>query len=179
MNIKIKVTFGDQLVYIYQLTMFDKVMILFHWHCFTKWYLGIFIRELIIAYTDVHAISPTHVSGHRHTDLILAVDPPMAHELVPALLKHGPGASGENYLRQSPTADREFVEVQRVSVEERSSSIPLEQKGRSLDAVERVSRQCDSTEMETVNHTKGRGRSKRIEVLYIIEVVIRINNSVI
>ena len=44
--------------------------------------------------------------------LALAMDPGEAHELAPALLGRGPGTPGEHCLRQSPMAERAFVEVQ-------------------------------------------------------------------
>ena len=50
--------------------------------------------------------------GNVHTDLILAADLTVAHELAPAALIHGMGAPGKHYLRQSSTDKRPFVEVQ-------------------------------------------------------------------
>lgn len=64
-----------------------------------------------------------------------AADLAVHHELTLVLLGHGPGAPGEHCLRQSPTDETVFVEVQ-VS----SGEVPVHhwRKGRetSLDALE-------------------------------------------
>ena len=57
-------------------------------------------------------VSPTCAVGNRQTDLALAGDPAMAHESAPASLSCVPGAPGKHCLRQSPTEEKAFVEVQ-------------------------------------------------------------------
>lgn len=85
------------------------------------------------------------MSGHRHTDLVLAVDPPMAHELAPALLSHGPGAPGETILVNNPQMREALWESRESLWKQRSSSILLGQKDMSLDTLKRVREQCDFT----------------------------------
>lgn len=65
---------------------------------------------------------PTEASGNIHMNLSLRVNPPMAHELAPALLGPGPGAPGKHCLRQSLTEKKAIRKVQVSSGEVQNST---------------------------------------------------------